>query len=77
MQDTKRCIGNGRHVGRLAQRLVHTLAESQVEVEAETLGDILKYAQPLVDTLADLGKQWSTRWLSRKQKWRKRRYATQ
>ena len=77
MQDTKRCRGNGRHVGRLAQRLVHTLAESQVEVEAETLGDILKYAQPLVDTVADLSKKCSTQWVTRKQKWRQRRYATQ
>ena len=40
------------------------------------LGDNVSNAHPMVDTLADLRKQWSTRWLSRKQRWRQTRYAT-
>ena len=59
-----------------AQALVDTLADLQAEVEGETLGDTLSDAQALIDTLADLLKHWSTRWLTRKKRWRQRRMAT-
>ena len=49
--------------------LVDTLDDSLAEVEAGTLGDTLSDAQAVVDTLADLHKHWSTRWLTRKQRW--------
>ena len=38
-------------------------------MEADALGDTVSDAQPLVNKLADLRKQWSTRWLSGKQRW--------
>ena len=59
-----------------AQALVDTMADSIGELEEDTLGDTLSDASTLVDTLAGLRKQWSTRWLSRNQRWRQRRYAT-
>ena len=52
------------------QALVDTLANSQTEVLAETLGDRLSDAHAQVDTLPDLRRHWSTRWLTRKQRWR-------
>ena len=69
MRHAERCAGNARHNRRLAEAEVDTLAESKALVEAEAVGDTVSYAQPLVDTLADLRKQWSTRWLSRKERW--------
>ena len=45
--------------------VVDTLVPSQAEVEAETLGDTLSDAQALVDS-----------WVTRKQRWRQRRYVT-
>ena len=48
-----------------AQAVVDTLVASQAEVEAETLGDTLSDAQALVDS-----------WLTRKQRWRQRRWVT-
>ena len=54
------------------QALVYTPANSLAEV-ADTLGNTLSDAQALVDTLADLRKHWSTRPLTRKQRWRQRR----
>ena len=59
-----------------AKALVDTLDDSLAEVDAETLGDTLSDAQAMVDTLADLRKHSSTRWLTRKQRWRQRRYVT-
>ena len=68
MRHTERCVGNGRHAGRLAQAVVDTLPDSLAEVSAETQGDTLSDAQGLVDTPADIRKQWSTRWPSQKHK---------
>ena len=64
MQHTERCAATGRHAGRLAQAVLNTLVEWQADVEAETLCDTLRYAQPLHDTVADLRKNWSTRFLT-------------
>ena len=61
---------------RYAQALVDTLVGSQVKMQAETLGDTLSDSQAMLETLADLRKHSSTRWLSRKQRWRQRRYVT-
>ena len=47
------------------------------DLEAETLGETLSDAQALVDTLPNLRKVLSTRWLTRKQTWRQIRLATQ
>ena len=58
------CVATGRHAGRLPQAEEDTLAESKAYVEAEALGDTVSDAQPPVDTLADLGKHWSTRFLN-------------
>ena len=38
-------------------------------MEREKLGDTVSDAQPLVNTLADLRKKWSTHWLGRKKRW--------
>ena len=56
-----------------AKALVDALADSQAEVEAETLDDTLIDSQALVKTLPDLPKQWSTRWVTHKQRCRQRR----
>ena len=56
-----------------AQALVEKLADSLAEVKAETLDDKLSDKQAMLETLADLHKHSSTRWLSSKQRCRKRR----
>ena len=58
------CIATGRNAGRLAQAEVETLAESKAYVEAESLCNTLSDAQAMVDSLADLRKRWSTRFLT-------------
>ena len=55
-----------------SQALVDTLADSLADLEAETIGNTLSDAQVMVDTLAAFRKYWSTRWLTRKQRYGQR-----
>ena len=59
-----------------AEALVDALADPLAEVEAVTTGDTLGDAHALNDLLVTLGdtlskrSDWSTRWLTRYQRWR-------
>ena len=59
-----------------AEALVDALADTLAEVEALTTGDTLGNAHALNDLLGEIGdtlskrSDWSTRWLTRYQRWR-------
>ena len=55
-----------------SQVLVDMLADSLADLQAETLGNTLSDAQVMVDKLAAFRKYWSTRWLTRKQRYGQR-----
>ena len=55
-----------------AQAVVDTLSDWVADMEAEMVREKLSDAQAMVDKLAAFRKYWSTRWLTRKQRYGQR-----